>query len=52
MLLMHVGLCLMCVPADDYYGGYENLALFTNWETGDVDFESAYNYANFDGDFW
>jgi len=33
--------------ADDYYGGYENLALFTNYDTGEVDMESAFNYANF-----
>lgn len=26
---------------DDYYGGYENLALYTD-ENGDVDFDAAY----------
>lgn len=26
---------------DDYYGGYENFALYTN-EDGDVDFDAAY----------
>lgn len=37
-------------PSDDYNGGYENLALFTNYDTGEVDYESAYCYANVDGD--
>lgn len=35
------------LPTDDYYGGYENLAMFTDMETGEVDFESAYNFTNF-----
>lgn len=36
---------------DDYYGGYETLAIFTNYDTDEVDYDSAYSYANFDGDF-
>jgi hypothetical protein len=30
---------------DDYYGGYENIAMHTN-EEGETDFEAAYNSAN------
>jgi len=30
---------------DDYYGGYENIAMFTN-EDGETDFEAAYYHAN------
>lgn len=39
------------LSADDYYGGYENLSMFTNYETGEVDYESAYNFANDCGDY-
>ena len=39
-----------CCFADDYYGGYETLAIFTD-DNGDVDFESAYNFANGLGGF-
>ena len=35
---------------DDYYGGYENLAMHTNSD-GDIDHEGAYESANFGGGY-
>jgi hypothetical protein len=43
--------CADVCSADDYYGGYETLAMFTNYDTDEVDFESAYNFANFGDGF-
>ena len=35
---------------DDYYGGYDNLAMHMNSD-GDIDYEGAYESANFGGGF-